>query len=101
MNTQVFLAILAFLVGGGLSAFYFGGLWVTVRSLPDAKRPVLVSLASFFIRTAVVILGFYLIMGGPWERLLIALVGFVIMREILVRRLGKKKQLVGAPRTET
>ena len=33
--------------------------------------------------------GFYFVMQGSWERLAAAMVGFLLMREILVRRLGK------------
>lgn len=87
MNQAVLLA-LAF--GGGLvvGLLYFGGLWFTVSYLPRARRPELVSLGSLVLRLALTLVAFYLIMGGRWERLLVALAGFVLMRTVLVRRLG-------------
>jgi F1F0 ATPase subunit 2 len=44
---------------------------------------------SFALRTALALTGFYLVMQGDWQRLAAALVGFLLMREILLRRLGK------------
>ena len=78
----------AFAAGIGLGVFYFGGLWLTVRRLPTARRPVFLSLCSFFGRLGGVLLGFYLVMGGHWGRLLVCLFGFLLARVILVRRWG-------------
>ncbi len=44
---------------------------------------------SFALRMALVLAGFYLVMQGQWERLAVAMVGFLLVREILLRRLGK------------
>jgi len=80
--------ILALAAGIGLGVFYFGGLWLTVRRLPTAERPALLSLLSFFARLGVVLSGFYLVMDGHWQRLLVCLLGFLGARVILVRRCG-------------
>jgi F1F0 ATPase subunit 2 len=69
-----------------LGLFYFGGLWLTVRHLPSSRSPALLTLGSFLGRTAVTLTGFYLVMGGRWERLLACFVGFLLMRTILVAR---------------
>jgi F1F0 ATPase subunit 2 len=46
-------------------------------------------LGSLILRMAVVMVGFYLIMGtGHWERLAAAMLGFIIIRKILTYRLG-------------
>ena len=81
-----FLPLMPALAAGiGLGLFYFGGLWLTVRQLPTARRPALLSLLSFFGRLGIVLFGFYLVMGSHWERLLICLLGFLGVRVILVR----------------
>ena len=80
--------ILALAAGIVLGTFYFGGLWLTVRRLPTAQRPALLSLLSFFVRLAVVLFGFYFVMDGRWVRLLVCLLGFLGARVILVRRWG-------------
>jgi F1F0 ATPase subunit 2 len=83
--------IIAFAAGLALGVFYFRGLWYTVKKLPDAGRPFLTAAGSFALRASVVLAGFYLVMGGNWERLVAALLGFILTREFLVRRLGAGK----------
>ena len=78
--------VLSFIAGMGLGLIYFGGLWLTLKHLPHYKRPILMTMASFLVRTAVVLLGFYLLVkGNHLDRLLVAVVGFIIMRIIVVR----------------
>jgi F1F0 ATPase subunit 2 len=86
MNDVLALAS-SLLVGAGLGLFYYGGLWLTVQRLSTAQRPGLLALGSFWVRTVVTVAALYLIMDGHWQRLAAALVGFVIMRVILVGRL--------------
>jgi len=76
-------------IGIALGGVYFAGLWETVRKLPDAAKPVRRMALSFALRTALALSGFYLVMQGDWQRLAAAMVGFLVMREILLRRLGK------------
>ena len=78
----------AFAAGLVLGAFYFIALWRTVRKLPDAPRPLRLMLGSFIVRMAVVLSGFYFVMSGHWERLVIALIGFILMRQLLTSRFG-------------
>ena len=70
-----------------LGLLYFGGLWLTMRSLPAVRYPALVALGSFFTRTALLLAAFYLVMDGHWERLGACLTGFVVARNLVVRRL--------------
>jgi F1F0 ATPase subunit 2 len=87
--TLLFTLIAAFVAGLSLGAFYFTALWRTVRQLPSAKSPARLMLGSFILRMAVLMAGFYLIMGtGHWERLAVAMLGFIIVRKILTYRLG-------------
>jgi F1F0 ATPase subunit 2 len=86
-STNIIYLGLALIVGVGLGLFYFGTLWLTLKYLPKIRRPELLTLGGFFIRMAITLFGFYLIMGGRWERLLIALGGFILARIFLTRRL--------------
>lgn len=52
---------LVLLTGILLGLAYFGGLWLTVRQLPKAKNPVMLSWLSFMGRTSIILLGFYLV----------------------------------------
>jgi F1F0 ATPase subunit 2 len=85
---EIWQILLAGSVGVGVGVVYFGGLWLTVRRLPDARRPALLLLGSVVGRTVLTLLGFYLVMGARWERLLACLAGFILARMVLVRRLG-------------
>ncbi len=69
-----------------LGILYFSSLWWTVRQLPTTQQPIFLILGSFIARLSIAIFGFYLVMNGSWERLLVALLGFVFARSILIRR---------------
>jgi F1F0 ATPase subunit 2 len=86
--TAIVILVLAFAAGLILGGFYFIALWRTVRKLPDTSRPLRLMLGSFVVRMAIVLPGFYFVMGGHWERLLVALAGFILMRKILTHRFG-------------
>lgn len=89
---EPFLFFLAFIGGFGLGVFYFGGLWWTVRRIPAVRHPALLSLGSLFGRLGVTVLGFYLMTGGHWGRLLISLLAFLVARKIMIRRWGPQQK---------
>lgn len=84
MNEYVTWA-LAWAAGLVLGAFFFGGLWWSVRKGVSARRPALWFLISSLLRTVLILAGFYFISGSHWERLVAALLGFVIARCIVMR----------------
>ena len=86
--TLILSLLLGLMAGLALGLWYFGGLWLTVQRLPGARHPGFLSLVSLIIRLGLTLAGFYLVMSGKWERLLACLAGFLLMRTILVRRLG-------------
>jgi F1F0 ATPase subunit 2 len=90
LSTMMILTA-AFAAGLALGAFYFMALWQTVKRLSSAPHPVRLMLGSLVLRMAVLTAGFYLVMGGHWERLALAMLGFVVMRKILTYRLGPQK----------
>jgi F1F0 ATPase subunit 2 len=78
--------VIVFHVGLGIGAFYFGGLWWTVRRLPDSTSPAWLTFGSFSVRMGVTLLVFYLAMGGRWERLGVCFAGFLVARHFVMRR---------------
>ena len=72
--------ILAFAAGCGLGAFFFGGLWWTVRKGIASPRPALWFVGSMFLRIGVVLVGFYWVGGPHLQRLLACGVGFSVGR---------------------
>ena len=70
--------------------FFFVGLWWTVRKLATTRHVALLFLGSLLVRTSIVMLGFYFILGDNWQRLLTGLLGFVIARIIVTRFIHMK-----------
>jgi F1F0 ATPase subunit 2 len=83
MNETLFM-ILAFTAGLALGTLFFGGLWFTVKKTVTAKIPAIWFLGSFFLRVSIVLIGFYFVSNGSWQRLLICLLGFVVARFIVM-----------------
>ncbi|MHB1215177.1 MAG: N-ATPase subunit AtpR [Thiobacillus sp.] len=84
MNEVLSLAA-GWLAGSVLGAFFFGGLWWTVRRGMASERVALWFMGSMLLRTSVVLLGFYFVLGDDWRRLVAGLLGFVVARLIVMR----------------
>lgn len=82
MNNALSL-ILAALGGAVGGAFFFGGLWWTIRRGLPSENPALWFLGSLLLRTAVVAGGFLWIAQRDWARALACLLGFWSMRAIM------------------
>lgn len=89
MMINILEGLLALLVGAMLGVFYFAGLWWTVRQLGSSQYVALLFVFSLLFRSSTVIVGFYLILGDNWLRLVAGLVGFMVAR-FLVTRYSKK-----------
>jgi len=72
--------ILAFVMGGLLGTFFYGGLWWTIQKGVSSKQPALLFTGSLAVRTLIALAGFYFVSRGNWHRLLGCLVGFVTAR---------------------
>jgi len=81
---------LALLVGAVLGAFFFGGLWWTVQKGVRSERPALWFLGSLLVRTSLILAGFYFVSQGHWSSLVMCLLGFLIARVIVVKRLTQR-----------
>ena len=91
MNEPLSLA-LALAAGVLLGAFFFGGLWWTVRQGVSSQHPALWFFGSLMLRTGIVVLGFYFILGDDWRRLLAGLIGFIAARLIALRLARQAEQ---------
>jgi F1F0 ATPase subunit 2 len=76
----------ATLGGFALSAFFFVGLWWTVRRGVVSPRPAVLFLGSMLVRTLVVMAGFYFLSQGDWRNLVASLAGFVLARVLVTRK---------------
>ncbi len=80
----------AFFAGALLGTFFFGGLWWTVRKGVASERPALWFVGSLLLRTGVILAGFYFVAENHWSRLVMCILGFLIARLIVVRRLTRE-----------
>jgi F1F0 ATPase subunit 2 len=88
MNDIPALAI-ALLGGALLGVFFFGGLWWTVQQGVTSRWPALWFLASLLLRTGITLVGFYYVSQSHWSRLGMCLLGFLMARVIVVKRLSR------------
>lgn len=79
----IFLAVPA---GFLLGVLFFGGLWWTVQRLSISARPTPLLIASFLVRSAAILGGFYLLLTAGWQYLLAAMAGFLIARTVITYR---------------
>lgn len=86
---SVALFALCFVAGVALGILFYGGLWMTVCRLPYAPHPVVLTIGSFWLRTAVTVGGFLLVMNGSWQNAALCLAGFTAGRLAVSRFLPK------------
>ena len=81
--------ITALLAGFILGIVFFGGLWITVRRLPNSPHPAMLTLASFWGRSALVVFLFVWAAAGHWQNAVVCLVGFVMARLAFTWQVGR------------
>jgi F1F0 ATPase subunit 2 len=77
----------ALAAGAAVGAFYFGGLWLTVRRVVTSDHPVLLTFGSFAVRAVVAVAVMVWIARTHWQLLLAAMAGFVLVRVVMTRKL--------------
>jgi len=71
--------------GAMFGIFYFHGLWLTLKKLPNTCQPVLLTMGSFLGRTALCVMGFYLVVTMVnLEGLMISIIGFTTSKFTIV-----------------
>jgi F1F0 ATPase subunit 2 len=84
MMNNLLLLIPALATGMLLGIIFFGGLWWTVQKGLVSAHPALWFLSSLLLRTAITVTGFYLISAGNWQKLLACLLGFILVRLVMM-----------------
>jgi len=91
---NIFLFVILALAGGGLAGMvYFGGLWITVKGVVEHKKPAMLLVLSFLIRISIAGAVFYALMMYQWAYLAVAMVSFMAVRQLMVKKLGQPKTL--------
>ena len=79
-TTDLLTLTLAWAAGTGIGAVFFGGLWWTIRQGMSSRQPALWFFGSLLLRMGIALVGFYVVSGTRWERLVSCLIGFVMAR---------------------
>jgi F1F0 ATPase subunit 2 len=82
--SEILATGLAFFAGAFLSAFFFGGLWWTIQKGVVSEWPALWFFGSLLLRTVVIMAGFYFISQDHWSRFIACILGFMVMRVVIV-----------------
>lgn len=89
--TNLLIILFSLLSGVAIGAFFFGGLWWTVKKGTPARYPALWFIGSIIIRFGVTLIWFYWVAGNHWERMLLCLAGFIVAR-IVVTKMTRQPQ---------
>jgi len=85
MINSIHHIVIPFIVGIGLGAVNYAALWMTVQKITCARNPALLNVLSYAVRMGFIMAIFYIVMGGRWERLVICLAGFLLIRTISIK----------------
>lgn len=99
MMNETLALVLSWLAGAALGAFFFGGLWWTVRKSLVSRQPAVWVFCSFLLRMGVTMTGFYFVSGSDWQRLLGCVIGFFVSRHIVLR-LTRSPEEILAPKPQ-
>jgi len=81
--------LIAFIVGVLIGILFFGGLYLTVKKLMTIKYPALFMMLSLIVRLVILAGGLYLIMDGGMKNILSAMAGIILVRLVMIAKLGK------------
>ena len=83
--------LIAAIFGAIASAFYFGGLWLTVHRLANTSNPLGLYMLSFAVRGGALSCGVLLLLRMGWQHVVAAFVGFLIVRYLMTAALGLRE----------
>jgi F1F0 ATPase subunit 2 len=82
--------ILSLAAGGAVGFVFFGGLWLTVKTMRGAKNPAALMFFSLVVRMVIFVAAFYVIAKwGNWVYLVIALASAIVVRIVMIRTVAK------------
>lgn len=93
--------LICLVAGSALGAIYFGGLWWTLGKGLASKQSALWFTGSLLLRTSIVVIGFYWLGREHWERYLAGLIGFLLVRFIVVKFASQTKSISSSGKFST
>lgn len=84
--SEALRSLLALAAGFGLGLAFFAGLWWTVQRLGRGSSAVWLLPLSSLMRTALLLAGCWWVASGDLARLALCLAGWLIARQLMIRR---------------
>lgn len=90
--SETMTLLLTGITGLALGTIFFWGLWWTIRRGVSSPQPFAWFFGGLVIRMSIVLVGFYFVSNGHWERLLVCLLGFVAARIVVTQKIRQLEQ---------
>ena len=92
LSSSLGTIILIFVLGFAIGLGYFGGLWLTLKQLPQTSHPYRLMIGSFILRLMITLCCFYglIYLFSNLETgiiLFIAILGFILARLVLTQKI--------------
>jgi F1F0 ATPase subunit 2 len=91
-TNEIGMLLVSALAGVVLGIIFYGGLWLTLQRLGQAKHMTALLATSLLVRSGLALGGFYLISAGRLDRLAICLATFWVTRLFFIKTLQPEKQ---------
>jgi len=93
--TETWWLVWGFLIGAACGTLYFGGLWLTVKTLAESQQPERRLLISFAIRMLLLLVIFYGLTHKGWPTMITAMCGLLIARQLWLVTKGRARPTAG------
>ena len=87
---RIFDIAIGLIMGGILSVFHFGGLWLVLKRMPNSLRPSFLFWSTTMIRYGLTLSGMYLALTMGGSVLLGACAGLYLARLLIVPHLADR-----------
>ena len=84
--------MIGFFVGIILGIVFFGGLYLTIGKLQEAKNPSVLFLLSFILRMVILLGGIYFLSRGGYKEVLFALLGILLVKFVMIFAVKRSKE---------
>jgi len=93
--TETWWLVWGFLIGAACGTLYFGGLWLTVKTLAESQQPKRRLLISFAIRMLLLLVIFYGLTHKGWPTMITAMFGLLVTRQLWLVTKGRAHPTTG------
>jgi F1F0 ATPase subunit 2 len=83
--TDLEMAFYSLIIGAITGAIFYVSLWWTTQHLISSSQPIRWFFGGLLLRVSILLASFYLVSSNHWELWLIWLLGFIVLRQLVIR----------------